>query len=343
MEESARVLSRAAGPLNAKLMFIGEAPGRLGADTYEIPFHGDKAGHNFEELLGFAGLDRSRVFITNSVLCNPKAENGTNATPKKIEISNCSGYLKEQIDLLNPEIVVTLGGVALEALNQIELHNLSLSAHVRSMQNWYGRNVIPLYHPGARAMIHRSMANQRSDYQFVAERLRKLGSTNRQSFTPTKRTVSALASEILLHKGAVSYFGLHKLLYLVECEAWKQTGHNLTDAFFIRQKDGPYCTDLHLAKLRKALPNLVVTGGVTKPILQLGQGGMFDGEFAALSNEFTSIVLKVVNSVDGLSDAELKSRVYLSTPMRRMLRFERTSLVNLYNSPISFGEHLPAN
>lgn len=187
------------------------------------------------------------------------------------------------------------------------------------------------------------MANQRSDYQFVAERLRKLGSTNRQSFTPTKRTVSALASEILLHKGAVSYFGLHKLLYLVECEAWKQTGHNLTDAFFIRQKDGPYCTDLHLAKLRKALPNLVVTGGVTKPILQLGQGGMFDGEFAALSNEFTSIVLKVVNSVDGLSDAELKSRVYLSTPMRRMLRFERTSLVNLYNSPISFGEHLPAN
>jgi uracil-DNA glycosylase family 4 len=55
MKNSARVLSRVAGPIDAKIMFIGEAPGRLGADNSGIPFHGDKAGHNFEELLAGAG------------------------------------------------------------------------------------------------------------------------------------------------------------------------------------------------------------------------------------------------------------------------------------------------
>ena len=79
MNESARVLSRAAGRIDAKIMFIGEAPGRLGADSSEIPFHGDKAGHNFEELLEFAGLTRASVFVTNAVLCNPRDASGNNA------------------------------------------------------------------------------------------------------------------------------------------------------------------------------------------------------------------------------------------------------------------------
>src|SRR5690349_24292513 len=109
MNESARVLSRAAGGINAKIMFIGEAPGRLGADSSEIPFHGDKAGHNFEELLEFAGLTRADVFVTNAVLCNPRDTKGKNATPATTEISNCSTYLKRQIDLVNPRLVVTLG------------------------------------------------------------------------------------------------------------------------------------------------------------------------------------------------------------------------------------------
>ena len=81
MEGSKRVLNRAAGALNATIMFIGEAPGRLGADASEIPFHGDKAGHNFEELLEGASLSRADIFVTNAVLCNPKDENGNNAPP----------------------------------------------------------------------------------------------------------------------------------------------------------------------------------------------------------------------------------------------------------------------
>src|ERR1700722_9261259 len=74
MSGSQRVLSRAAGQLDARVMFIGEAPGRLGADGSGIPFHGDKAGNNFEELLERVGLTRYAIFVTNAALCNPKDE-----------------------------------------------------------------------------------------------------------------------------------------------------------------------------------------------------------------------------------------------------------------------------
>lgn len=338
MEESARVLSRAAGPLDAQLMFIGEAPGRLGADSSEIPFHGDKSGHNFEEFLAFSGLNRARIFVTNSVLCNPKCESGNNSTPSKTEVINCSDYLKQQLDLLQPRIVVTLGSVALDALNNIEPHHLRLTEHVRKVHAWYGKKLIPLYHPGARAMVHRSMANQRSDYQFVAEQLRRLDKTSRQVSGETQRSVVNVAKEIIRKKGSVSYFGLHKLLFLVECEAWRRLGHQLTSAFFLRQKDGPYCTDLHIFKLRKAMPGLIVSDVHDRLALQLPPDGLFDEMPNELPAEVQQIIGDVLESSAMLSDAELKTKVYLSKPMRSMLRTEKTHLINLYNSPISFEQ-----
>ena len=116
---SLRVLNRSAGSLSADIMFVGEAPGRLGADNSGIPFHGDKSGHNFEELLEFANISRSIIFVTNAVLCNPKDIHGNNSTPSKTEINNCSNHLLKQIKIINPKIVVTLGSVALESTRQI--------------------------------------------------------------------------------------------------------------------------------------------------------------------------------------------------------------------------------
>ena len=256
MNGSARVLSRAAGRVDAPIMFIGEAPGRLGADSSEIPFHGDKSGHNFEELLEFTGLTRASAFVTNAALCNPKDENGNNAPPNQSEIENCSGHLRQQIDLVNPKIVVTLGACALRAVSLVESHNLSLSGAVRTANRWYGRILIPLYHPGQRAMIHRSYANQRSDYQFVAEQLKRFGMATRISHNRTKIDVAAVANVIIGASPGISYFALHKLFYLIELAQVKEHGEQLTRAFFIRQKDGPYCVDLHHQKLRKALPHI---------------------------------------------------------------------------------------
>jgi uracil-DNA glycosylase family 4 len=317
-------------------MFIGEAPGRLGADVTEIPFHGDRTGSNFEELLEFVGLSRADVYITNAVLCNPKSEAGTNSTPLRSEVQNCSPYLREQIDLVNPDIVVTLGGVALAALAAIEPHTLELSNHVRTVNRWYRRKVIPLYHPGARALVHRSMANQRSDYQFVADQLRRDSKKVRAVSGKTKQRVAVVANEIVRIRGELSYFALHKLFYLVECDAWKKLGHGLTDAYFIRQKDGPYCTDLHLSKLRKALPGLVVFGDTKRPQLRLSRSEAVPEEWSQLAPVLATLVQHVVSQADGLNDAELKRRVYLTAPMRQILRAEKTTMVNLYNAPIAF-------
>jgi uracil-DNA glycosylase family 4 len=169
------VLNNSVGDLNAELFFVGEAPGRLGADKTEVPFHGDATGRNFEDLMAFAGISRNDIFVTNAVLCNPKDESGNNSTPTLVEASNCQPFLKRQIELVNPKIVVALGATALRALAGIELHRLSLNQHVRTIHTWFGRQLIPLYHPGRKAMIHRCFANQRSDYQFIVEHWRRMG------------------------------------------------------------------------------------------------------------------------------------------------------------------------
>lgn len=174
MCDSTRVLNYSAGNLNAEVLFIGEAPGRLGADKTEVPFQGDASGRNFEDFLSCAGIARKDVFVTNAVLCNPRDEEGNNSPPKPGEAANCLPFLKRQIQLVNPKIVVSLGNTALRSLGSIEPHNLTLSQHVRTVHRWFGRLLIPLYHPGQRAMIHRDLAIQRSDYQFVSEQWSRL-------------------------------------------------------------------------------------------------------------------------------------------------------------------------
>lgn len=343
MDASQRVLSRAAGPIDARVMFIGEAPGRLGADASGIPFHGDKAGHNFEALLEFAGLSRRFTFITNAVLCNPRDDQGNNTTPRRDEAKNCSSHLRAQIDIVAPRIVVTLGAVALEALRFVSPHDLELSTSVRTSHSWYGRKLIPLYHPGQRAMVHRSLANQRSDYQFVAEQIRRMDKPNVKRSGTVRADVAGITREIVSAKRKLSYFALHKLFYLVEYEAVKQYGHPLTRAFFVRQKDGPYCTDLHLFKVRRAIPELTISRDglsieltpATTTLFRALPGTDTERGDADVRNFVAGVVARYAN----LSDAELKTKVYLTTPMRKILRQERDQLANLYNAPIDFVHH----
>ena len=337
MDSSQRILSRAAGPLDAQLMFVGEAPGRLGADSSGIPFHGDKAGHNFESLLEFAGLSRRNIFVTNAVLCNPRDEAGNNATPRRDELRNCAAHLRAQINIVSPRLVVSLGSVALAALEHVSPHGLQLAESVRSAHSWYGRKLIPLYHPGQRAMVHRSLANQRSDYQFVSEQLRRLGKPKSKPSGATRADVVSVAKEILSAKPKLSYFALHKLFYLVEYEAAKQYGHPLTKAFFVRQKDGPYCTDLHLFRIRKALPELSVSRDGLSIELLPSSKGLFEPRSDSGSHtdsELRDFVSEVVMRYAELSDAALKTKVYLTGPMKEILRQERDHLTNLYNAPI---------
>ncbi|MBD1365494.1 uracil-DNA glycosylase [Mucilaginibacter sp. ZT4R22] len=337
-----KILNRSAGFLNAELMFIGEAPGRLGADSSGIPFHGDKAGHNFEELLEFANINRSNIFVTNAVLCNPRDENGNNSTPTKTEIQNCSKFLEEQIKLVNPKIVVTLGGVALESLNYISKHDLTLRDSVRTANKWFDRLLIPLYHPGQRAMIHRSMANQRSDYQFIADTAKNFTKKKNKSYgTIVNVGVVAIINYLFEKKDSFTYFALHKLFYLIEYKSVLKFGFRLTNSYIVRQKDGPYCTELHILKIKKALSYLdskVLSASnilIYKNASDLFSGNL-NGEYPELDKDVKALIDEILLEHGNKSNAALKRTVYFSRPMRNILAAERDNNINLYNTPISF-------
>lgn len=335
MCDSQRVLNRSGGALNADIMFIGEAPGRLGADNSGIPFHGDKSGHNFEELLEFAKLDRSRIFVTNAVLCNPRDEEGNNSTPSKGEIQNCADHLAEQIKIINPKVVVTLGATALESTRFTSPHNLILREAVRTANVWFNRILIPLYHPGQRAMMHRSFANQRSDYQFVAEQLKR--TTKKQTVTThvhVNSDIIPIVKEILMRMDSVDYFKLHKLYYLVEYNYFKEHSVRLTNAYIVRQKDGPYCTDLHIQKLKKGIPELEIKN--RNGNLSVGFSQNLFNSYDHLNGKKGEIIQGVIDKYGKLTNDEIKTKVYLTTPMRNFLKLEKQEHINLYNVPIVF-------
>ena len=169
MHGRTRVLSQNNGNIDARILFIGEAPGRLGADRTGIPFYGDQTGRNFERLLLTAGLTRREVFITNSVLCNPRNEKGNNSPPTKLEIKNCSVYLRMLLNIIHPEIIVPLGQAAISALNVIASHGIELRRDVGKPISWIEYTILPMYHPGPRTAIHRNPVDQRNDFSFLGE------------------------------------------------------------------------------------------------------------------------------------------------------------------------------
>ena len=169
------VLSEQNGSPDARVLFIGEAPGRKGADRTRIPFSGDQSGANFDRYLNSINLAREAIFITSAALCNPRAESGANRRPTQKELANCSRFLRRTIAVVDPRVIVTLGSVALEALKRIQYHELNLKESAAKIQSWDGRVLVPIYHPSPQVLAsHRREAEQLQDYQVVAEAVRSL-------------------------------------------------------------------------------------------------------------------------------------------------------------------------
>ena len=164
------VLAGSNGPLDARVMFIGEAPGRLGAARSGVPFTSDQSGLRFQRLLAEAGLHREEVFLTNALLCNP-LRNGANRPPRRRELAACARWLDTQIRLVDPPLVVTLGTAALEALRIIERHPFALSRDAGRALRWRGRTLVPLYHPSPRTAGRRPFSQQLEDFGSLREPL----------------------------------------------------------------------------------------------------------------------------------------------------------------------------
>ena len=169
MQDKIAVLSEANGNINPKVMFIAEAPGRQGGDRTRKPFCGDKSGENFQKFLDSIDLKREDVFITNSVLCSPRKPSGANRKPTKKEMKNCSDFLRKTINLINPQIIATLGSVALEALKLLEYHQFNLKTDAGKILCWKEQTLVPLYHPSPQVLAsHRRENQQIEDYKVLA-------------------------------------------------------------------------------------------------------------------------------------------------------------------------------
>jgi uracil-DNA glycosylase len=128
------------GPTHAEIMFIGEGPG-ASEDKQGRPFVG-ASGKFLDELLSQAGVTRADVWITNVVKCRPPG----NRDPQPIEIATCtSNYLENQIKIVNPSIVVTLGR---HSMNRF-IPDAKITQIHGQMQKVGKRFVIPMFHPAA--------------------------------------------------------------------------------------------------------------------------------------------------------------------------------------------------
>ena len=169
------MLSELNGSPGAGVMFLAEAPGRLGGELTGRPLVDDASGRHFSLLLTAAGIDRSEIFITNAILCNPQDGAGRNRRPSAAELSGCRFWLARQIDVVDPAVIVTLGVTALTAVAAIETHPYRVSADVGRALPWKQLTLIPLYHPSPLTRASRSDTTQLADYCRLGDYLRRRG------------------------------------------------------------------------------------------------------------------------------------------------------------------------
>jgi DNA polymerase len=155
-----------AGNADADLMFIGEAPG-ADEDRLGLPFVG-RAGKLLDTLLGEIGLDRTDVFIANTLKCRPP----NNRDPYPNEIESCSGYLRRQVELIQPKVICTLGNFSTKLLRADPTGISRL--HGRDEVRTIGARAIrllPMYHPAAALYTPSNLQTLRDDFARIPELL----------------------------------------------------------------------------------------------------------------------------------------------------------------------------
>jgi uracil-DNA glycosylase family 4 len=327
-----KVLSAANGSIDSRVLFIAEAPGRLGADKTGVPLQGDRTGENFETLLGNVGWKRAEIFITNAVLCNPQDDDGTNGKPTADEIANCSVYLEMVIALVHPDVIVTLGVTALVALTLIAPHGLVLRQAVAKLVPWGGRWLFPLYHPGPRAMVHRSMAKQQSDFMTLAKIVHPVkGMYTRIKQGPVKKepsewfpapltSLQQAACTLLELGGRMTYFKLTKLLYLADLTAIERLGRMVAADVYLRQVDGPWPPKLD-KKLRE-MNGFEIRRFHSRGIPMVDRGPS-PQSLSDLDEDTIGVLIEVFEKYGHMSNSEIKTTVYRTAPMKYILRVER--------------------
>lgn len=159
-----------AGNSHAELMFIGEGPGR-DEDLQGIPFVGE-AGQLLTKMINAMQYQRSDVYIANIVKCRPPQ----NRNPEDGEAETCLPYLKRQIQLVNPKVIVVLGAVPLKYL----LKKTGITKMRGIWDDYDGIRVMPTFHP---AYLLRNPSAKKQVWEDLQKVMKVLG----KSYDPTQK------------------------------------------------------------------------------------------------------------------------------------------------------------
>jgi DNA polymerase len=144
----------------ARVVLIGEAPGK-NEDLKGEPFVG-AAGQLLNELLGEAGLDRSDVYIANVLKCRPPG----NRDPEPAEIETCTPFLREQIRVIDPVVLVTLGNFATKFVLKTDVGITRLHGKLQTAGRF---KVLPVYHPAATIYDRSKRDDLFADFRLLRE------------------------------------------------------------------------------------------------------------------------------------------------------------------------------
>lgn len=150
----------------AKIMIIGEAPGAE-EDKLGKPFVG-RSGQLLNKILEACNLDRNKdVFISNIVKCRPP----NNRIPTIEEINTCLPWLKKQIEIINPSIILLLGATALKVVLG---EKYKITKDHGKWFKWEGINVIPTYHPSALLRNPSLKQSAWEDFQKIVKKVQEI-------------------------------------------------------------------------------------------------------------------------------------------------------------------------
>jgi len=151
------------GDADADIMFIGEAPGKE-EDEQGRPFVG-KSGQKLTSYMNQVGLNREQVYIANVIKHRPP----NNRDPKQGEIEACQSYLNQQIKIIDPAIIITLGNFALDFI--LDKKGITKARGESYQQQIAGktRKVIPTYHPAATLYNPQVESKIKADFKRIKE------------------------------------------------------------------------------------------------------------------------------------------------------------------------------
>jgi uracil-DNA glycosylase len=158
------------GSIDAQLMFVGEAPG-ADEDEQGEPFVG-KAGQLLTKIIQAMGLQRADVYIGNILKCRPDTpgQASGNRKPTSDEMATCIPYLHEQIDLIQPKVIVALGATAVEGLLGKTIGITKLRG---TWKTYRGTPLMPTYHP-AYLLRNQAMSEKRKVWEDMLQVMEKL-------------------------------------------------------------------------------------------------------------------------------------------------------------------------